>query len=129
MEDDEQYRKLYNDSVPLAVFYNCARIGKLVNASLWQRDDLSAAERRNILFHTIYATASCLVKNSAPTIVDIEHLEESHMTPELIKYTSDAVLDMFRRHGGHDQVAKGHDFTECLAAWLTEQFSETGSVK
>ncbi len=123
LSDDEKYNKLYNDKVPLEVFYKCARIGKLVNAHLWQRDDVSAAERRNILFHTIYATAACLTKTTAPSVADIDNLLESSVTDDLIKSTSSAILDMFREEGGRDQVSKGPEFTKKIAAWVVKQVS------
>ena len=123
LSDDAKYNKLYNDEVPLDVFYKCARIGKLVNAHLWQRDDVSAAERRNILFHTIYATASCLTKTPTPSVADIGHLFESSVTNDLIKSTSNAILDMFRKEGGCDQVSKGPEFTKKIAAWVVKQVS------
>lgn len=123
LSENEKYTKLYNDKVPLDVFYKCARIGKLVNAYLWQRNDISAADRRNVLFHTIYATASCLAKTATPSVVDITRLSETSVTNDLIKNTSDAILDMFRKEGGRDQVAKGPEFTKKIAAWVAKQFA------
>ena len=123
LSDDEKYKSLYDDRIPLVVFYNCACIGKLVNAALWQRDDVSAAERRNILFHTIYATASYLAKKINPSAKDIENFSITDIDLNIVTNISDVILNMFRKAGGKDQVAKSHDFTEKIANWLESSFS------
>lgn len=123
LADDEKYKKLYNDNIPLDVFYNCARIGRIVNAALLQRVELNTAERRNILFHTIYAVAASLAQKATPTISDVEHFSVADITPELVTKMTDVVFGIFKECGRDDKAAKGHEFTAKLAAWLTNHFS------
>lgn len=127
LADDEKYRKLYNENVPLVVFYNCARIGQIVNAELLRREDLSTTGRRNILFHTIYAVAASLAQKTAPTERDVERFSLERITPDLVEKMTDVVFDIFKRCGGDDKAAKGHEFTQELAEWLNEQFAENGA--
>lgn len=121
LSDDAKYTKLYDDNVPLVVFYNCAKVGKLINAFLAQKEELTPAQRRNILFHVIFATVAFLSKTTTPTVFDVEKIDMGSVTAELMEKVFAAVLDIFRAKGGSDKVAKGTEFTEAVATWVDVQ--------
>ena len=112
LTDDETYRFLYEDNRDLEVYYKVATLGKKVQHILRNSNEITPAERSDILFYLLYAIVAHTLTKKDISFADIKQLDISSITDENILAHKTLVYDKYKELGGNGRVAKSSSFIE-----------------
>lgn len=122
---DETYNKLYVNNQDLDVFYNAAKLGRIVELCLKKSNIYTQAQKNDILFYVVYYAVALKIKNSKITVSDIKDLNLSFFTEKYILYVADKVFAEYITLGGDAKVAKGSTLIDTLLNNLSVSFKNS----
>lgn len=111
---DETYDKLYIKNQDLDVFYNSAKLGKMVEICLKKSNVYTLAQKNDILFYVLYLSVAKRVGNANITFKDVKEIELNSYTDEYITQIAEIVFSEYEKLGGDGKVAKGSDLIDNL---------------
>lgn len=117
---DETYDELYVKNQDLDVFYNSAKLGKMVDICLKKSNTYTHAQKNDILFYVLYLCVARKVGKAKITFKDVKEIEVNSYTDEDIIQTSKIVFSEYEKLGGNGKVAKGSDLIDNLVSLLSE---------
>jgi hypothetical protein len=116
---EKNYKKLFSEAYPLALYPKCALIMKRVDSFL-DREFLTPSAKLNLIFYlAMYATCAAL-KSVKPKRTRIVSMDIDLLSDDLLQRCYLWLIERFADLGGDDRVAKGPD----LAAELKDKIQE-----
>lgn len=112
LTDEETYKMLYEDNHDLEVFYKAARIGQIVKKYLKTSNELSAAERSDVLFYLVYAVVAKHVGKNNISFTDIKSFDIDVLSADEINDLIRLVYQRYKELGGNGRVAKSSSFVK-----------------
>lgn len=111
---DETYDELYIKNQDLDVFYNSAKLGKMVEVCLKKSNVYTPAQKNDILFYVLYLSVAKRGGNANITFKDVKEIELNSYTDEYITQIAEIVFSEYEKLGGDGKVAKGSDLIDNL---------------
>lgn len=123
LKSQEDYDQLFSVTQPISLYRVCAEIMKQAEAHLKADATLPVKDRANIRFYVAMYVSAVALKKKRPTIAELSALDvASSLTTEILEESYAAVLDIYRKAGGTDQIAKGPDLLTSLTTALGKQY-------
>ncbi len=116
---DETYDELYIKNQDLDVFYNSAKLGRMVEVCLKKSNAYSPAQKNDILFYVLYLSVAKKVGKPYISYKDVKELDLSEYTDEYVSQVAEVVFSEYEKLGGDGKVAKGSDLINVLVGILT----------
>lgn len=113
---DETYDKLYIENQDLDVFYNSAKLGKMVEICLKKSNTYTPAQKNDILFYVLYLSVAKQVGKANITFKDVKEIDLNSYTDEYIVQIAETVFSEYEKLGGNGKVAKGSDLIDDLVS-------------
>ena len=110
----DTYDELYIKNQDLDVFYNSAKLGKMVEVCLKKSNVYTPAQKNDILFYVLYLSVAKRVGNANITFKDVKEIELNSYTDEYITQIAEIVFSEYEKLGGDGKVAKGSDLIDNL---------------
>ena len=111
---DETYNTLYSQSLDLNIFFNAAKLGKMVELQLKQDESYSKAEVNDIMFYVLYYCVAHKLGKSNISAKDLKELNLEEFTPEVIDQAGRFVHGEFLKLGASSKIAKGPHLISAL---------------
>ena len=111
---DETYDELYIKNQDLDVFYNSAKLGKMVEVCLKKSNVYTPAQKNDILFYVLYLSVAKSIGNANITFKDVKEIELNSYTDEYITQIAKIVFSEYEKMGGDGKAAKGSDLIDNL---------------
>lgn len=111
---DETYDELYIKNQDLDVFYNSAKLGKMVEVCLKKSNVYTPAQKNDILFYVLYLSVAKSIGNANITFKDVKEIELNSYTDEYITQIAKIVFSEYEKLGGDGKAAKGSDLIDNL---------------
>lgn len=118
LTDDSTYSFLYETNTDLEIYYNTARLGKLVQQNLAKCTEYTPAERSDILYYLLYAIAARHIGKKQITFSDFKSFNLSAISDESIVSIRDDIYKRYKELGGNGRVAKSAQFMDEIDALL-----------
>jgi len=107
IKSDEDYRRIFNESYPLNVYYNSIELTRRVEDALRSEEcDIANSHWNNIRFNAAMVTAMKLMGSSVPSARKMAEVDLTKATREMILECISLVWERYQYLGGTDQVAK-----------------------
>lgn len=113
---DETYNELYIENQDLDVFYNSAKLGKMVEVCLKKSNVYTPAQKNDILFYVLYLSVANRVGNANITFKDVKEIELNSYTDEYIAQIAEIVFSEYEKLGGDGKAAKGPNLIDNLTS-------------
>ena len=111
IKNDSDYKKIFNNNLPMKMYYNGIVIQKEVETSLKNFiPKLTRAEIGDIKFHVAMGVTMLLTSKIKINANDIQSIDLNLITNELIEIVINDVYDIYDILGSTNAVAKGTDF-------------------
>ena len=110
LTDDRTYTFLYEGNRNLEAYYNAARIGKFVQHNLSVTQEMTRAEKSDILFYLLYAVVAKILGKKEVTFGDLSSFDEKNVTDDVINEIKNAIYERYKKLGGNGRVAKSETF-------------------
>lgn len=117
LNNNDEYKKLFNEKNSLESTYNCALLLKKVDNAL-RNIDISSSERGDLSFYTCLETAYNNFEK-LPTWKLMEKIDISKITQKEIEMSFEVVREKYRELGGTNKVSKGNELIE----WQTSRYN------
>jgi hypothetical protein len=130
LNQDDQYKRVFSDSVDRDLYVVCALIDKQVEAFL-ETQKLSKEERRDIRYYVDMAVCCELLKNAKPAPKDIAGLltvAVSGLKDADLIATVASVLKRYNSLGSSDKIAKGPDLVKRLLEDLSDKYPSLSAI-
>lgn len=114
LDDDDTYNQLYGGNQGLNAYFNVARIGQLVKQYMRNKSSITQVEKSDILFALVYAIARKLTNKQDISFSELQDINISHVTEDLLDDTHEMVYGIYKQLGGNSSVAKSSDFTSAI---------------
>lgn len=111
---DETYDELYIKNQDLDVFYNSAKLGKMVEVCLKKSNVYTPAQKNDILFYVLYLSVAKSIGNANITFKEVKEIELNSYTDEYITQIAKIVFSEYEKMGGDGKAAKGSDLIDNL---------------
>lgn len=119
----KNYKNLFSDEHPPALYPKCAQIMKRIDSYL-DGVGLAQGAKLNLVFYlAMYATCSAL-RSVKPQRSRIASLDISLLTDDLLKGCYAWLEESFKKLGGDDKAAKGPSLTVALKQRITEEYGK-----
>lgn len=106
IKKDEDYRRIFSPTRPIATYYACAVLLKRTETFLKTAATISVQYKGNIRFHVAMAVATLVVARLAPTDQEIAGLDVQAISDATLQQATELVVKEFEALGGTDSVAK-----------------------
>lgn len=111
IKNDGDYKKIFNNNLPMEMYYNGIVIQKEVESLLKNFiPKLTRAEIGDIKFHVAMGVTMLLASKINVSAKDIQLIDLNLMDENLINVVINDVYDIYQILGGTNTVAKGADF-------------------
>lgn len=110
LTDNETYAMLYEKNQDLEVFYKAAYIGRAVKNNLRMTQEMTPAERSDILFYLMYAVVSKRIQKNRISFDDIKSFDIEKLSDEEINPIKTTIYERYKKLGGNGRVAKSSSF-------------------
>jgi len=117
LNNNEEYKKLFNDKNSLKSTYNCALLLKTIDTAL-RKTEISSSERGDLSFYTCLEVAYNKYQK-LPTWVLMERINVSEITQKEIEMSFDIIKEKYLELGGTNKVSKGNE----LIDWQTSRYN------
>ncbi len=117
ISNNADYELIFNKKMPIDLYYNCIFLHKRVEETLktFCAPRLSRVQIGDIKFHVSMYVCGRATKTLKPTINQIELIDHTTISDEIIKEAIEHVFVVYDALGGTNAVAKGKEFvTEVL---------------
>ena len=116
LKSDENYKRVFNLSYPIELYYVCAEAMRRIEAHLRKPDSgVSSEHRNNLRFYVAMHAVAGVTGHPDPT--KIANFDISSLNKDVIQASIEFVEPKYLQLGGNDQVSKG---TSLLEAILSE---------
>ena len=110
LTDDETYAFLYEKNQNLEAYYKAALLGKKIHKNLSLTQEMTPAERSDVLFYLLYAVAAKVINKKEITFADLGNLDFSQVDENIINEIKELVYGKYKELGGNGRVAKSSSF-------------------
>lgn len=110
LTDDETYAFLYEKNQNLEAYYKAALLGKKIHKNLSLTQEMTPAERSDVLFYLLYAVAAKVINKKEITFADLCNLDFSQVDENIINEIKELVYGKYKELGGNGRVAKSSSF-------------------
>jgi hypothetical protein len=114
LKKDEDYKSLFSDSMPIALYGFCGGLVKRIEALMRIRAVLSQKDRGNIRFHSAMYAAALATARLEPKVAQLAALDLHTIPDSLIEEAIDEAYKLFQSLGGTDSIAKASEFVSAL---------------
>jgi AIPR protein len=124
LNQDDQYKRVFSDTVDRDLYVVCALIDKQVEAFL-ETQTLSKEERRDSRYYVDMVVCCELLKNAKPLPKDIAGLltvSVAGLNEADLNAATTSVLKRYKSLGSSDKTAKGPDLTKRLIEDLSDKY-------
>jgi AIPR protein len=125
LKKDDDYRAIFSNSFPLAMYRVCAQVVKRVDSYLRDRTDLDMKDRTNIRFFAAMLVVVRVTHRNAPTVQIVSALDIELVDTKAIERCVGEVLGLYWDLGGGDQLAKGPSLIQRIKDVLNAQATAT----
>lgn len=112
LTDDETYAFLYEENQNLEAYYKAALLGKKIHRNLSITQDMTPAERSDILFYLLYALVAELLNKKEISFEDLANFNVEQVNDETINAIKNKVYAKYKELGGNGRVAKSSTFID-----------------
>jgi len=126
IKKNTDYEKIFNDNLPLELYYKGIIIQKEVEKILVNYDNpkLSRAVIGDIKFHVAMFVTCLLTDNIKPTPTQIADIDISKLNDDLIKIAIEDIYVIYDSMGGNNAVAKGTEFVSETLEQIQNRLTE-----
>ncbi len=111
LKREEDYKRIFNYSYPIELYYQCAWIALHIEEYLRTTDPiLHPKDRNNIRFHMAMYICAILAKSASPTPKELAGMELEIVDDAMLHESRATIFEIYADLGGTDQVAKGTEF-------------------
>jgi hypothetical protein len=109
IKDDEAYRRIFNSSYPLDLYYKCAVIARAAEDILKSSSapDIYREHANNLRFYVASLVTLRLTGVPRPSVSNVANVDLYKMSDELTESAANDVYKEYKGMGSTDQVAKG----------------------
>lgn len=118
LTDDKTYAFLYEENQNLEAYYNAALLGKKIHKNLSLTQEMTHAERSDVLFYLLYAVAAKVISKKEITFSDLGRLDVENITEANINTIKEQIYKRYKELGGNGRVAKSSSFINEIYAIL-----------
>jgi len=112
LTDDDTYSFLYEENQNLEAYYNAAVIGKRVQKNLAVTQEMTPAERSDVLFYLLYALVAKTLNKREITFSDLSNFDLRTIDDTVINDIKTAIYTKYKELGGNGRVAKSASFID-----------------
>ena len=120
---DENYDKIFNDSIPMETYVVCARLRKRTESFL-KRVEADRKDRNNLLFYVLMALKPVILHKK----LKLEEVDVSKLADEDFKTAHGIVSPIYAKHGSDDNAAKGVEMLAELKSELKNRFGRKKKI-
>lgn len=110
LTDDETYSYLYEQNQNLESYYKAALLGKRIHKNLRLTQEMTPAERSDVLFYLLYAVAAKIINKKEISFTDLGNIDISQINDNIINEIKEQVYAKYKELGGNGRVAKSSTF-------------------
>jgi AIPR protein len=121
IDRDDDYTRIFNEKYPVSIYLTCIQLMKQIEEYLKYLKEnvyeysLVKKDINNVRFHILMYVGMSLTNNSYNIKTqDIQNVNLTLATNELISYQANKILQAYKEFGGNDQVSKSPEFTKHL---------------
>lgn len=119
LKKDDDYRRVYNDSYPIQIYYVCIELVRRVEAYLKANvPELETKDRNNIRYYVAMHVAAKTHGAAKVNSADLAKLDLSKIRDPEIAASTAVVRSEYTSLGGSDKAAKGADLLPAVKAKL-----------
>ena len=107
---NKTYNKLYGTDTDLEVYYKTALLGKKIQSNLAKTQDMTSAERNDVLYYLLYAVSAKLFNKRNISFEDMKNVSIDAVTDDLINGLKNQIYLKYKELGGNGRVAKSETF-------------------
>jgi hypothetical protein len=123
LKRDTDYETVFNRDYPIALYWVCATLMKLVDKEVRsEKHGLAQKDQTNIRFYAAMYVACLTVEKANPNPSEIAAISVSSITDAVKSEALDRVCSSYKELGASDQSAKGVELTARLKSALQERF-------
>lgn len=116
LENQENYERLYLSHQNLSVFYNSAKLGKIVEKFVKSNGGFTTTEKTDILFYVLYWVAVQKIGKTDINIEDVRDIDLNYFGDDKINVAAQYVYCEYKQLGGNNQIAKSSTLIDSLKA-------------
>lgn len=116
LENQENYERLYLSHQNLSVFYNSAKLGKIVEKFVKSNGRFTTTEKTDILFYVLYWMVVQKIGKTDINIDDVRDLDLNYFGDDKINIAAQYVYCEYKQLGGNNQIAKSSTLIDSLKA-------------
>lgn len=120
---EKNYKALFSESHPVALYPKCAQIMKRVDLFLEERG-IERGLKLNLIFYLAMHATCVSLKSARPQRTRIAALDLGTFNDDLLQECYDVISDEYKKLGGEDRVAKGPQLTERLRQILVHEYGK-----
>lgn len=102
----------------MEAYYNAALLGKKIHKNLSLTQEMTHAERSDVLFYLLYAVAAKVISKKEITFSDLGRLDVENITEANINTIKEQIYKRYKELGGNGRVAKSSSFINEIYAIL-----------
>ena len=112
LTDDEKYAFLYEKNQNLEAYYKAALLGKKIHHNLSITQNMTPAERSDILFYLLYALVAKVLDKKEISFNDLSNLNIDEFDDKTINVVKEQIYEKYKELGGNGRVAKSSTFID-----------------
>lgn len=110
LTDDATYKRLYESNIDLEVYYKTALLGKRIQANLASSNELTSAERNDVLYYLLYAVSAKIFNKKNISFSDMKNVDINSLDETIINDLKTRIYQKYKELGGNGRVAKSESF-------------------
>lgn len=117
MKDENDYKRLFNETIPLSLYYYCATLSMEIDSLLKSVSLNSKLDQRTRLetkYHLMMYVTVMYTRNLIPIIDQIAKIRVDKIGNDLMINCANRVLHIFEELGATNRVAKGKKFLDAI---------------
>ena len=116
IRDDDDYKTLFSESYDLQFFVVCAALKKRIDQWMRTSSGLNAADRNNLIFHTLMRLAVRVTNEKEPNSQKIAAIPYDDISDADIQAAFQDVKPIYDQLGGDAPTSKGRPFRDKVRA-------------
>ena len=126
LNDDEEYKKLFNPNIPMNIYLKVIKITKIVENFL-KNKNIPTAIRTDIKFHVAMTIGIRLTGTTEietlQSKLSTSQINKNSIDQELLEHSFTFVSERYKKLGGTDKVAKGRELVPLLLKDIKQHLS------
>lgn len=126
IKNDNDYKTIFNDNIPIDVYYKLIYINQKVENQLAIHDNpkLNRMQKGDIKFHVLMYVACILTNHLTPNANKVNEIQLENLTDAILKNAVENTLVVYDAMGGNNGVAKGKDFVNELSEIIKSELQQ-----